>query len=174
MSRFRRGFKYATLIALIVAALISLTIPAYRESIYVCEITGSTRSRVTWFGVIRNDTYTISPLEEYVRSRGDGTVKHSWVWLSASERNILGGRLLVEDTSHPTDLLAQYFRYSSFVGLPDDNKTRIYEILLDYSGQRSDDDKRKVFRELLRTVERDDTDLFIRKYWTGKLPERDA
>jgi hypothetical protein len=72
--------------------------------------------------------------------------------------------LLIEDTSHPTYVLARCVQDSGFVRLPDDEKRRVYQVLVRQSGRLPDDEKKRMFCELERGVEAGDVSDFLHRY----------
>ena len=120
-----------------------------RESVYVCEITGSTKYHTTWLHLISGDSYDPSPLEEFIRSEYPGILRHKWVWANASEENLFGSPLLLDDSFRGTGLLAEYVRGGIFASLSGREKMKVYNILAWASDWLSDEGKKKMYSKLL-------------------------
>ena len=158
-----------TLVVVLVSAalLVGMFFPVMRESIYVCETTGSVRYQRTWFHLIPLEAYATSPLETYVESRSPSRLRHRWMWVSSTYRNLAGRAVEWADSVHATLLLATFIESGPFDYLSDEDKGRVYEVLV-RSGGLSDEQKRKLYSELLNSGNEADLDRAITK-WEARL-----
>jgi hypothetical protein len=174
MPHISRRLLYAVAF-LAVCGLLPFTVflPARRESQYVCEATGSTKLRTTWFLCLRQETCTASPLERFIESKSPSAVQHRWVWQDAAEYNLFGARMLSEDTFHSTAHLATFVGSGFFADLPSKKKEEFYS-LLTQSAQWSEDRKTAMYRELVNSSGEADVDRILSR-WRAMLesPEGD-
>lgn len=66
------------------------SIPYKERSNWVCTVTASTRTDVTWFGLFRHQERTVSYLEQWLRRREPG-FEPCWQYISTQAYYIGGG-----------------------------------------------------------------------------------
>jgi hypothetical protein len=163
----RRRVVATSLTALVVLVLIltSGAIPAVRDSVDVCERTGSVRHRITWFRLLTTTSCVPSPLERYIRSSQPATeIMHRWILIGATERGVLGITALYEDTFRPAWMVDECVRSAAFAELPAEEKDKLLRLLEFASERLSDEDKKNLYTELLESVDRKDVDRLVSRY----------
>ena len=146
----RRALLCGTVI-LAMAALILICAAARvrTDSVYVCEITGSLKHRITWLGLIHRTSYEASPVEDFVQSEYPGALRHKWVWIGARTENLFGRAMQLADGFRKTSLLADFVRSGTFARLSDTDKKTFYDILEWSCTALSDDEKSTMYSVLL-------------------------
>lgn len=91
-----------------IAAPVVLLWSVHRGDSYVCERTGSKRSRDIWFDCVVWDTYSQSPLEDFLQRDHPELIEHKWVWAGGVETGVLGDARVHEDSFHPALHLPGY------------------------------------------------------------------
>lgn len=66
-------------------------IPYKERSNYICPVTASTRTDVTWFGVFESHQRTVSFLEKWLKQR-EPSFQPSWQFMSSQKYYFWGGR----------------------------------------------------------------------------------
>jgi len=144
----RRVAVYAAVVAA-VALVLSTIVPVNRDSVYFCEITGSMKLQTTWLGLVSCTSYDASPLEKFIQSQFPGELRHKWVWHGASENNLFGRALRLEDSFRQTCFLGEFVRSAVFGRLSPADKRRFYDILEWSSNALSAEEKRRMYSELI-------------------------
>lgn len=152
----KRLLVFGTIIVVLVALVTSVVTPVRRDSIYVCEITGSIKHHTTWLKLVSNDYHESSPFEEFMQSKSLFAIPHKWVWVSASENNLFGGTLRIDDSLRGTYLLAEFVRGGMFAHMSDEDKLRMFAVLVWSSNRLSDDEKSRMYSELLNSADEDE------------------
>lgn len=78
------------LITLSLLAFVGPLIPYKERSNWICTVTGSTRTDVTWFGLFRHQERTVSYLEQWLNQR-EPQFQPNWQHLSTQTCYIGGG-----------------------------------------------------------------------------------
>jgi hypothetical protein len=165
MTRQRILFRWAFPIsAVVILAVLFAPIRIVRRSLFVCEATGSIKYRETSLGLVGREHHEASPLEDFIHGHFPDAIQHKWVWLGATEYNLLGSAVQHDDTCRQTYLLAEFVRSSVFAGLSSGDKKRIYDLLVWCCRTMSDVDKGRMYSELLNCGGENDVHGVLRTY----------
>jgi hypothetical protein len=137
----------------------------YTKSNYICEITGTTKTKTSYFHAFDTFSYQISNMEKYLSLKYPKSIRHKWIWLSSTDYNILGKAISNDDSNQSTILLdCVPFLKSQFNDLTDDEKDIIYDLLQLSSSEYTDTQKKQMYEEFENIVSKDQLYFFIQKH----------
>jgi len=142
--------------AFVALLLVSLLATARTDSYYVCEVSGSTKTCSRWFCLIDVNSVKASPLEEFVQRTHPQLLRHRWIWMCETDKNVFGMRLSTGHGSKPTYGLVSIVGGGAFARLPERDKWRVYCALASCSTRLPDDRKREMYDGLSGAILEED------------------